>query len=140
MPKKQIIMSEQIKNRSLLVQPLQDISLSKVIPEIHRQATTKSQKKLLSYDPSPLLYMTIFGLWGLCLLWFQPRLWSLMVIPESVPAQAVLLFFILFIDLAWLYGLYNVCVVIFALIHRYTASKCAIMCRSGLSQLYSLYP
>jgi len=37
---------------------------------------------------------------------------------HSIPAYLVLFFFILFIDLAWLYGLYNIGVVLFALYFR----------------------
>ncbi len=62
----------------------------------------------------PWLYVTVFGLWIAALIWFQPRLWSLLDMGYSWGSTAALAVFILFIDMAWLYGLYNLAVVLFA--------------------------
>ncbi len=83
----------------------------------------KRTKALLSYDPKPWLYVSIFGAWLLSLVWFQPRLWELLEASYSTSSWWALFTFILFIDFAWLYGFYNVGVVAFALIHKYFSKK-----------------
>lgn len=64
--------------------------------------------------PKPWLYVTVFGFWIAALIWFQPRLWSLLDMGYSWGSTAALVTFILFIDMAWLYGLYNLAVILFA--------------------------
>ncbi len=73
----------------------------------------------ISQNPKPYLYWTIIGAWIILLLWFQPRLWALTDMAYDLPSLLTLLLFIIFIDFAWLYGMYNIGVIIFALIHRY---------------------
>ncbi|MCB0638540.1 MAG: glycosyltransferase, partial [Lewinella sp.] len=72
----------------------------------------------LSQPPKPWLYISIVAAWLLALVWYQPRLWALLDASYSWGSYLALLTFILFIDFAWLYGFYNVGVVIFAFIHR----------------------
>ena len=64
--------------------------------------------------PKPWLYLTVFVLWVGALVWFQPRLLSLLDMSYSAASWLALASFIFFIDLAWLYGLYNLAVVFFA--------------------------
>lgn len=64
------------------------------------------------------LYLFIFASWLLSLVWFHPRLSSLLQIADTGIEYGALLFFILFTELAWLYAFYNVGVVIFATIYH----------------------
>lgn len=66
----------------------------------------------------PHLYLNIGIAWLTALIWFHPRLVSLLNLAESPLAWIALLFFIVFIELAWLYGLYNVGVIIAAAVYR----------------------
>ncbi len=66
----------------------------------------------------PTLYLTIFATWFACLAWFHPRLMALLELARGPFTTAALLFFIVFTELAWLYGIYNVSVVLFAWLHR----------------------
>jgi cellulose synthase/poly-beta-1,6-N-acetylglucosamine synthase-like glycosyltransferase len=67
---------------------------------------------------SPALFVLVFALWAAALLWFHPRMWSLVSLGDSVFNRASIVYFILFAELAWLYGIYNVMIVIFATVYR----------------------
>ncbi|MCB9265142.1 MAG: glycosyltransferase [Lewinellaceae bacterium] len=82
-----------------------------------------SRKPLYSSSPRPWMYVFIFTMWLASLAWFQPRLLSLMDMAYNLPGWIALALFIAFIDFAWLYGLYNVGVIIFALGHRWFGNK-----------------
>ena len=86
-------------------------------------ATKLDEQGLLSQSPKPWLYVSIVVGWRLCIWWFQPRLWMLLDMADGTLSFVALLSFILFIDFAWLYGLYNIFVVIFSLIHRKWATR-----------------
>ena len=77
-----------------------------------------SNSGLISRDPLPYMYISIFCLWTLSIIWFQPRLFSTLQIAYDIPSFATLLLFILFIDLAWLYGIFNICVILFGVIYN----------------------
>ncbi len=62
----------------------------------------------------PTLYLAIFGAWFASLAWFHPRLAALLDLAHGSLATAAVLFFIVFTEIAWLYGFYNVGVVLFA--------------------------
>jgi cellulose synthase/poly-beta-1,6-N-acetylglucosamine synthase-like glycosyltransferase len=68
--------------------------------------------------PQPHLYLSIFGAWVFSLIWFQPRLWQLLEMADSAFGVAAIVFFIVFTEIAWLYALFNVFVVVFAVIYR----------------------
>ncbi len=68
--------------------------------------------------PRPHLYLFIFGAWALSIAWFHPRLWSIVQMGHTPLEWAALSFFVLFTELAWLYGFYNVGVILFASIDR----------------------
>ncbi len=76
-----------------------------------------TNKGLISNDPSPLMYITIFLMWFMALIWFQPRLLDLLEMAYSPASYLVLISFILFIDLAWLYGFFNLGVIIFGKVY-----------------------
>jgi cellulose synthase/poly-beta-1,6-N-acetylglucosamine synthase-like glycosyltransferase len=68
--------------------------------------------------PSTDLYASIFGAWLLSILWFGPRLLSLLHIASTPGEWFALAFFVVFTQVAWLYGFYNVGVVLFAVLYR----------------------
>ena len=77
----------------------------------------------ISKSPKPALYITVFLLWLAALVWFGPRLWSLTSLGYSFMSTSILVLFILFIGFAWLYGFYNVTIILFALIHKHFYTK-----------------
>jgi len=70
-----------------------------------------------SDGPRPHLYLFIFLAWAVSLVYFNPRLVSLLDLAKSPFSWGAILFFIVFTELGWLYGFYNVGVVIFARIY-----------------------
>jgi cellulose synthase/poly-beta-1,6-N-acetylglucosamine synthase-like glycosyltransferase len=85
--------------------------------EQRKLAQVVSESAILT-SPKPYLYLSIFGAWAASLLWFHPRLASLLTIADSPLKWVALAFFIVFTELAWLYAFYNVGVMIFATIYR----------------------
>lgn len=67
---------------------------------------------------SPALFVVVLGVWSACLVWFHPRLWSLLGVADAWWAKLSVGYFVLFAELAWLYGIYNVAVVVFAALYR----------------------
>ena len=67
----------------------------------------------------PHLFLTMFILWGLALYWFHPRLVSLLDSAENFGQWFSLGYFVVFVEIAWLYGIYNICIVLFARIDRF---------------------
>lgn len=72
---------------------------------------------------SPAMFLAIFGAWALAIAWFAPRMWSLTDMATSTGALVSIVYFVIFAQIAWLYGFYNVGVVAFgALTARNAAS------------------
>lgn len=71
-----------------------------------------------AWRPKPHLYLTVLGLWGAVVIWFHPHLSQLLVLGESLPAKVSVWFFVLFIDIAWIYAAYNIAVILFATVYR----------------------
>ncbi len=67
----------------------------------------------------PTLYIVIFAAWAMSIAWFHPRLWSLLDHAPGPLASGALLFFIVFTEIAWLYGFYNLGVIGFAMWYRH---------------------
>ncbi|MCB9346498.1 MAG: glycosyltransferase [Lewinellaceae bacterium] len=80
-------------------------------------------KPLYAAAPRPWMYVFIFVMWIASLAWFEPRLLQLMDMAYNLPTWIALALFIAFIDFAWLYGLYNVGVILFAVGHRWFGHK-----------------
>ena len=76
-----------------------------------------------TYKPSPVMYIFIFGAWLASIIYFEPRLIQLLDFATNTAGRVVLIFFIGFINFAWLYGFYNVGVVLFALYFRKMHAK-----------------
>jgi cellulose synthase/poly-beta-1,6-N-acetylglucosamine synthase-like glycosyltransferase len=81
-------------------------------------APPQSYQNTFSEDPKPNLYIAVFLIWGACWLWFHPRLVQLLYMADGPLEWATLVFFILFIEFAWLYGIYNLTLVGFAVSYR----------------------
>jgi cellulose synthase/poly-beta-1,6-N-acetylglucosamine synthase-like glycosyltransferase len=77
-----------------------------------------ARKPETSAGPSPHLYACVFAAWLLSLVWFAPRLLSLLSLARSPFEWGALAFFVVFTQFAWLYGFYNVGVVLFAILYR----------------------
>ncbi|MCB0643078.1 MAG: glycosyltransferase [Phaeodactylibacter sp.] len=88
------------------------LTLTKTIPVT--TPVKELQHKQQATPPKSTLYLFILVTWVATMLWFQPRLWDLLAMGYSFPAWLTLLAFILFIDFAWLYGIYNISIVLFA--------------------------
>ena len=74
---------------------------------------------------SPAMFLFLFSAWIAALAWFGPRLLQSMAVatgPVSLFAQG---YFVVFVCVAWLYGLYNVSVVLFAGITRLLPKRSA---------------
>ena len=72
-----------------------------------------------SNPPRPALYVTILALWALSLWWFHPRLAGLLDLATGPLSWSSLALFVGFVEFAWLYGMYNLGIVIYALVYRY---------------------
>ncbi len=68
----------------------------------------------------PWAYLSIFAAWMASVVWFHPRLTALMDMAHGPVSRGAVLFFIVFTEVAWLYGFYNVGVVVFAMWYRRT--------------------
>jgi cellulose synthase/poly-beta-1,6-N-acetylglucosamine synthase-like glycosyltransferase len=69
--------------------------------------------------PRPQLYLFVIGSWILALIWFHLRLTVLLALADGPVSYGALLFFIIFVELAWLNGLYNIGIIVFRYIYRW---------------------
>lgn len=92
-------------------------SPKKNLPPI--QNPNQERKLNISNPASPALYLSILIMWVFCLFWFHPRLVGLLDMATGPLSYLSLGFFILFIEFAWLYGLYNIGIILFAFVYRY---------------------
>ena len=67
---------------------------------------------------SSLMFVSIFVVWTASMLWFGPRLLQSLEAARGPVSSFALHYFVAFIPVAWLYGIYNLSVVLFALISR----------------------
>ena len=67
---------------------------------------------------SPLMFVFVFVVWTASMLWFGPRLLQSLEAARGPVSSFALHYFVAFIPVAWLYGIYNLSVVLFALISR----------------------
>ena len=78
---------------------------------------------MISQAPKSTMFVSIFFFWILAILWYHPRLWALMAMASDPFSQVALGMFIVFIEFAWLYGIYNIMVLVFAFVYKYTSKK-----------------
>lgn len=90
-------------------------------------------------DRKPWMFFFIFSAWGASLLWFGPRLIDLVQAADGFWSTAALSYFALFTTIAWLYGLYNIGVVLFSWIFRNFVSKPATLKLDKVPDVAILY-
>ncbi|MBK8608950.1 MAG: glycosyltransferase [Chitinophagaceae bacterium] len=69
-------------------------------------------------DPKRIMYVFVFVAWLICLVWFEPRLMQLLAMANNISGWIALMLLIVFINIAWLYGLYNISIVLFSIYYR----------------------
>jgi cellulose synthase/poly-beta-1,6-N-acetylglucosamine synthase-like glycosyltransferase len=74
-------------------------------------------------QPRKTLYIFVFAAWLFCIFWFEPRLLQLLPIATTTGGWWAILLFIVFINIAWLYGLYNLSIVLFAVYYKHFKKK-----------------
>jgi len=67
---------------------------------------------------SPLMFAFIITAWISALTWFGPRLAQALEAAEGPVSSFAMHYFVFFIPIAWLYGIYNLSVVLFAIINK----------------------
>lgn len=67
---------------------------------------------------SPVMFLFIVAAWVFALAWFGPRLVQVLDVAQGPVSSMALHYFVIFIPIAWLYGIYNLSVVLFALVDR----------------------
>lgn len=87
-------------------------------PVVDHQSIAKPSTPVKKSAPAgPGLYIAILVMWVGCLIWFHPRLAALLDLAEGPVSWLSLGFFIVFVEFAWLYGLYNIGIIFFAVIY-----------------------
>lgn len=76
-----------------------------------------------SNPPKPSLYLVILIVWAACVCWFHGRLIGLLSLANHPLEWASLLFFVIFVEFAWLYGIYNIALVGFAFWYKWRHKK-----------------
>jgi len=99
--------------------------MSDYAPEIALGTDTRLKSRLIRRvaNRSPLMFVLIFTAWFMALAWFGPRLVESLQAAQGPVSRFALLYFIIFIPIAWLYGIYNLSVVFFALAYRLQKPK-----------------
>jgi membrane glycosyltransferase len=75
------------------------------------------------WRPKPHFYLSVLIVWLSAVAWFQPHLAHLLVLGETWPARFAVWFFVLFIDIAWVYAAYNIAVIVFGTLYRRKAAE-----------------
>jgi cellulose synthase/poly-beta-1,6-N-acetylglucosamine synthase-like glycosyltransferase len=97
-------------------------------PKVARDSLVQNQtiqttNPQFSNPPRPGLYISILGIWVLCIWWFHPRLISLLDLAHNPLEWSSLGFFVIFVEFAWLYGIYNLTMIAFAFSYKWTKPK-----------------
>lgn len=85
----------------------------------HSDRVSPTSPPVFSNPPRPNLYIAILAIWGTCIWWFHGRLLSLLVMADSTLEWMSLAFFIVFVEFAWLYGVYNIMLMTFAFWYKW---------------------
>jgi cellulose synthase/poly-beta-1,6-N-acetylglucosamine synthase-like glycosyltransferase/uncharacterized membrane protein (UPF0136 family) len=93
------------------------------LPSKTAKKSAEKTERTMAAPPNPIMYIAIFATWIASLLWFQPRLLLLLDMAYNLPSRIALWTFIVFIDFAWLYGMYNIGVVLFAIFYKILGKK-----------------
>ncbi len=93
--------------------------------EIQHNAVEEKKVSFIK-NPKATLYIFVFSAWAFCLAWFEPRLIQLLSMADNLQGLLALFMFIIFINIAWLYGLYNIAIVLFAVYYNKFQNKSKI--------------
>ncbi|MBL7826303.1 MAG: glycosyltransferase [Saprospiraceae bacterium] len=85
--------------------------------------TTSVTNQKMADSPKPTMYIIILATWLASVVWFQPRLLQLLDMADNLTGKVALGIFIVFINFAWLYGIYNLGVVAFAAWYQWFGKK-----------------
>ena len=66
----------------------------------------------------PSMYLVVLGVWTATVVWFGQVLVDLVRAGDTWWIRAMTMYFVLFVSIAWLYGIYNLSVIVFATLHR----------------------
>jgi cellulose synthase/poly-beta-1,6-N-acetylglucosamine synthase-like glycosyltransferase len=75
------------------------------------------------WRPKPHFYLSVLSGWLAAVVWFHPHLAKLLVLGDTLLAKFSVWFFVLFIDLAWIYAAYNIAVIVFGTLYRRQAAQ-----------------
>lgn len=78
----------------------------------------RDKDKELGFSKKNTMYVTFLVTWVLTILWFNPRLFSLFSQADSFTARIILTFFILYLDVFWLFGTYYLMLFLFTLLSK----------------------
>jgi len=82
-------------------------------------AATAAGARAAQWSPKPHFYLAVLSMWLGAVVWFHPHLAGLLILGETLTANISLWFFVLFIDVAWIYAAYNIAVIIFGAMYRW---------------------
>lgn len=85
--------------------------------KIHREVAEQGNTRRIA-NRSPAMFVVLFALWAAAMYWFGPRLLQSIDAAEGPVSLFAQSYFVIFVSVAWLYGLYNLTVVGFAIYHR----------------------
>lgn len=71
-----------------------------------------------AWRPKPHLHLCVLALWAAAVVWFHPHLVQLLDLGTTLPTRLAIGFFLLFIEIAWIYAAYNIAVIVFGLWRR----------------------
>lgn len=80
------------------------------------RVSTKSVRNIAKR--SPAMFIFLFSGWICAMAWFGPRLIESLKAAQGPVSYFAQGYFVVFVGVAWLYGLYNIAVVLFALVDR----------------------
>ncbi len=122
--------------------PAQTINRKRKLPS---SAPWWISNRVLANPPRSTMFVTILVSWIASVIWFHPRLVLLLDMATGLGSWMSLAFFIVFVEVAWLYGFYNIWVVLFAKWYHWqeenppTASPVQMTPLPSVAILYTTY-
>jgi membrane glycosyltransferase len=86
-----------------------------------------SGARVAQWRPKPHFYVAVISMWLGAVVWFHPHLAQLLVLGNTIGAKLSLWFFVLFIDVAWMYAAYNIAVIAFGTLYRRKAREASLV-------------
>ncbi len=89
---------------------------------------TKVKSRFFHLKKDPLLYQVVAFFWICAILYFNPRIFALLVGPENIAAKLTIVFFAILLNLFWFYAFYHLVIIVFSYLRNsnlYRASNIA---------------